>query len=50
MIRRILLDGEIREWKIVMKDFGKIRGKLKIKEMEYGGNKDEEVKFEIEME
>ncbi len=50
LIRRIFFDGEIRDWQIVLPDFGTISGPFQITALEYGGNHDAEVTFEIALE
>ncbi|MEJ5079424.1 MULTISPECIES: phage major tail protein, TP901-1 family [unclassified Ochrobactrum] len=50
LIRSIFFNGEIREWQIVLPDFGTITGAFQIVALEYGGNHDAEVTFEIALE
>ena len=50
LIRRIFFEGEIRDWQIVLPDFGTISGPFQIVALEYGGNHDAEVTFEIALE
>ncbi|MFD1197641.1 phage major tail protein, TP901-1 family [Brucella gallinifaecis] len=50
VIRSIFFNGEIREWQIVLPDFGTITGAFQIVALEYGGNHDGEVTFEIALE
>ena len=50
LIRSIFFDGEIRDWQIVLPDFGTVNGPFQITALEYGGNHDAEVTFEIALE
>jgi len=50
LIRTIFFNGEIRDWQIVLPDFGTITGAFQIVALEYGGNHDAEVTFEIALE
>jgi TP901-1 family phage major tail protein len=46
----VFFDGEIRNWQILLPDFGTITGPFQIVALEYGGNHDAEVTFEIALE
>jgi len=50
LIRSIFFNGEVREWQIVLPGFGTIIGAFQIVALEYGGNHDAEVTFEIALE
>jgi len=50
LIRSVFFDGEIRNWQILLPDFGTITGPFQIVALEYGGNHDAEVTFEIALE
>lgn len=50
LMRQIFFDGEIRDWQIVLPDFGTITGPFQITALEYGGNHDAEVTFEVALE
>ncbi|PWL19029.1 phage major tail protein, TP901-1 family [Falsochrobactrum shanghaiense] len=50
LIRSLFFNGEIRDWQIVLPDFGAITGPFQIVALEYGGNHDAEVTFEIALE
>ena len=50
LIRSLFFNGEIRNWQIVLPDFGTITGPFQIVALEYGGNHDAEVTFEIALE
>ncbi|OYR19549.1 phage major tail protein, TP901-1 family [Brucella thiophenivorans] len=50
LIRSIFFNGEIRDWQIVLPDFGTVTGMFQVVALEYGGNHDAEVTFEIALE
>lgn len=50
LIRSVFFSGEIRNWQIVLPDFGSVSGAFQIVALEYGGNHDAEVTFEIAIE
>lgn len=50
LIRSLFFNGDIRNWQIVLPDFGTITGPFQIVALEYGGNHDAEVTFEIALE
>lgn len=50
LIRGIFFNGEIRDWQIVLPDFGTVTGMFQVVALEYGGNHDAEVTFEIALE
>ena len=49
-IRAYVFDGTIREWQIVIPDFGTIEGLFQITSFELSGRHDAEVAFEITLE
>lgn len=49
-IRAYVFDGTIREWQIVIPDFGTIEGLFQITSFELSGRHDAEVAFEIALE
>lgn len=49
-LRQVFFDGSIREWQIVIPDFGEIQGAFQITSLELTGRHDGEVSFEISME
>lgn len=49
-VRDIFFSGAVRNWQVVVPDFGTIEGPFQITALEYGGNHDGEVVFEIAME
>ncbi|MFN3744471.1 MAG: phage major tail protein, TP901-1 family [Hyphomicrobiaceae bacterium] len=46
-IRAYIFDGTIRDWQIVIPDFGTIEGRFQITSFELSGRHDAEVAFEI---
>lgn len=50
LIRTMFFNGEIRDWQIVLPDFGTITGPFQIIALEYAGNHDAEMTFEIALE
>jgi TP901-1 family phage major tail protein len=50
LLRQIFFQGEIRNWQIVLPDFGLLSGLFQIVALEYGGNHDGEVTFEMALE
>jgi TP901-1 family phage major tail protein len=50
LARQIFFDGEIRDWQIVIPDFGRIQGRFQITTLEYRGEHDREVTFEMALE
>lgn len=49
-IRGQFFDGVIRDWQVVIPDFGTVEGAFQITSLEYSGNHDGEVGFEIALE
>ncbi|URQ74174.1 MAG: phage major tail protein, TP901-1 family [Candidatus Ochrobactrum gambitense] len=50
LVRDLFFDGEIRDWQIVLPDFGSVSGPFQITALEYGGDHDAEMTFEIALE
>ncbi len=50
LVRRLFFDGEIRDWQLVLPDFGTLSGPFQIVALEYGGNHNGEMTFEIALE
>lgn len=50
LVRGRFFNGEISAWEVVIPDFGTVRGPFQITALEYGGNHDGEVTFELAME
>lgn len=49
-MRQVFFDGLIRDWQIVVPDFGEIEGAFQIVNMEWTGRHDGELAFEIGLE
>jgi len=49
-VRQIFFDGDIRDWQVVIPDFGTVEGPFHIASMEYAGEHNGEVSYEITME
>jgi len=50
VIRQIFFDGDIRNWQIIVPDFGEIQGPFQIANLEFTGRHDGEVSFEVGLE
>ena len=48
--RQLFFDGIIRDWQIIVPDFGTILGAFQITALEFSGNHDNEVSFELGLE
>jgi len=49
-VRAIFFSGLVRDWQIVVPDFGTIAGPFQVTALEYGGNYNEEVVYDIALE
>jgi len=49
-IKDVFFSGEIRDWEVVIPDFGIIRGPFQITALEFAGNHDAEVTFDLALE
>jgi TP901-1 family phage major tail protein len=50
LVRQYIFDGTIRNWQIVVPDFGTLTGPFQVTSLEYGGRHDGEVTFELALE
>ncbi|MCU0817894.1 MAG: phage major tail protein, TP901-1 family [Beijerinckiaceae bacterium] len=50
LVRQVFFDGAIRNWKIVLPDFGEITGPFQITSLDYRGEHAAEMTFEMAME
>lgn len=50
LVRQVFFDGAIRDWKIVLPDFGEITGSFQITSLDYRGEHAAEMTFEMAME
>lgn len=49
-IRQVLFDGLIRNWQVIIPDFGTIEGAFQIVSLEYSGTHQNELTFELSLE
>ena len=49
-VRTIFFAGAVRDWQIVLPDFGTVAGPFQVTALEYGGNFDGEVVYDIALE
>lgn len=49
-IKDVFFNGEIRSWQVVIPDFGVIQGAFQITALEFSGNHDAEVTFDLALE
>ena len=49
-VRQVFFDGTIRDWQVIVPDFGTVEGLFQIASLEYGGRHDGEVSFELGLE
>ncbi len=49
-VRQLFFDGIIRDWQVIIPDFGTISGGFQITALEFSGNHDSEVSFELGLE
>jgi TP901-1 family phage major tail protein len=49
-VRELFFDGAIRTWQIVVPDFGTISGPFQVASLEYAGEHDGEVTYELALE
>lgn len=49
-IRQVFFDGTIRDWQVIVPDFGTIEGPFQVTALEYAGDHDGELGYEIALE
>jgi TP901-1 family phage major tail protein len=49
-VRQVFFDGSIRDWQVIVPDFGEIEGPFQITALEYAGEHNGEVAFELSLE
>ncbi|MDP1627506.1 phage major tail protein, TP901-1 family [Parvibaculum sp.] len=49
-VRQIFFDGAIRNWQVVIPDFGTVQGPFQITALEFSGEHDGEVSFDLALE
>ena len=50
IIRGYFFDGTIRDWRIVVPDFGSVTGPFQITSLDFGGRHDSELTFDLSIE
>lgn len=50
LVRQLFFAGTIRDWRVVVPDFGTVTGPFQITGLSYGGDHDGEVTFELALE
>lgn len=50
LVRSLFFSGTIRDWRVVVPDFGAVEGPFLITGLSYGGDHDGEVNFELSLE
>jgi len=50
VVRSLFFTGSIREWRVIVPDFGTIAGPFQVTGLAYGGDHDGEVTFELSLE
>ena len=49
-VRQLFFEGVIRNWQVIIPDFGAITGAFQITALEFSGNHDSEISFELGLE
>lgn len=49
-LRQYFFSGTVRDWQIIVPDFGTVEGAFQIVSLEYGGQHDGEVSFDLSLE
>lgn len=49
-VRQLFFAGEVRNWQVVIPDFGTLTGPFQVTALEYGGRHDGEVTYELALE
>lgn len=50
MVRQIFFDGTIRDWQVIVPDFGTVTGPFQLSSLEYRGDHAGEVTFDLSLE
>lgn len=50
LVRQIFFDGTIRDWQVIMPDFGTVTGPFQLSSLEYRGDHAGEVTFDLSLE
>jgi TP901-1 family phage major tail protein len=49
-VRQVFFDGSIRDWQVIVPDFGTLEGAFQVTALEYAGEHDGEVAYEMALE
>src|SRR6185503_11276572 len=49
-VRQVFFDGTIRDWQVIVPDFGTLQGPFQVTALEYSGEHDGELAYEIALE
>lgn len=49
-IRSVFFNGQIRDWQVIVPDFGTVEGPFQISSLDFGGRFDGEVTFDLSLE
>lgn len=49
-VRQVFFDGAIRDWQVIVPDFGTLAGPFQVTALEYSGEHDGEVSYELALE
>lgn len=50
LARQLFFDGDIRDWQVVVPDFGRVQGRFQLTSLEYRGEHAGELTFEMSLE
>lgn len=50
IVRTLFFDGTIRDWRVIVPDFGTIEGLFQVTALEYAGGHDRELTFDLTLE
>ncbi|WOF73367.1 phage major tail protein, TP901-1 family [Parvibaculaceae bacterium PLY_AMNH_Bact1] len=50
LVRGYFFDGTIRDWQVIIPDFGTVEGAFQITSLEYAGSHEDELRFELALE
>ncbi len=50
LVRSYFFDGTIRNWQVIIPDFGSVEGPFQITSLEYAGSHEDELRFELALE
>lgn len=50
LVRGYFFDGTIRNWQVIIPDFGTVEGAFQITALEYAGTHEDELRFELSLE